>query len=631
MSRNLSIAALALITAAPLAAQEPAVPQYSIQQFMATVSLPGLAFSPDEKHLLLVRNYGAIPQLVEIPVAGGTSRQLTKFTTNGNLVPVGYHPADGRVLYLRDNGGDENTHLFVREREGAERDLTPIDNTRAELVAWLPDDRSFMIRWNSRDRRFMDLYEVDVATLKPRLLWKDSVGYRVGAVSPDRTRAVLERIHTQSETELHIVDLKTGAITPLTPHESDALRSAAGFSPDGRWLYYVTNEGAEFSRLVRHDLTTNRVEEIESPKWDVIDAAFSKRHRYMAVSVNVDARRELRLYENAPGRRVRLQGFATAGILNFVMSPSERYAAFYLNSDHVPRELYVMAMDDRKPRRLTNTLDPAIDARYLVEGKSIRYRSWDGVEIPGILYTPVGAKRGDRLPVVLEIHGGPGLQSRFGYEPFIQYLVNHGYVVVRVNNRGSSGYGRKFLAADDRKHGEADLDDIVWSKRWLATLGYADTSRVAIHGRSYGGFLVLAGLAFRPKEFAAGVNFYGVSNWIRTLAGAPPGRGQESIRKALYVELGDPVVDSVRLHAISPLFHASKIERPLLVIQGERDPRVLKRESDEIVEAVRGNGGVVEYIVFPDEGHGLRNTANAITAYQRALEFLDRHVKRSAH
>ena len=211
------------------------------------------------------------------------------------------------------------------------------------------------------------------------------------------------------------------------------------------------------------------------------------------------------------------------------------------------------------------------------------------------------------------VHGGPGGQTRRGYSAQIQYLVNHGYVVLGINNRGSSGYGKTFYAADDRKHGREPLWDCVDAKKYLASLPYVDANRIGIIGGSYGGYMVLAALAFQPDAFDVGVDIFGVSNWVRTLESIPP--WWEAQRKALYDEMGDPKTDRQMLHDVSPLFHADKIRKPLMVLQGANDPRVLKAESDEIVAAVKKNGVPVEYIVFPDEGHGFTKKKNQIEGY----------------
>jgi dipeptidyl aminopeptidase/acylaminoacyl peptidase len=505
------------------------------------------------------------------------------------------------------------------------RDLTPGEKVRATFAGWAPDDRSFYIQTNRRDPKFMDLYEVSVATLEPALLYENTDGFNVGGVSPDRRYVTLVRRHTTQNNDIHLHDLTTKQTTLITRHEGDASFGPSGWSPDAAWFYYTSDEGGEFSVLKRREVASGKVELVDKAEWDVSGGNLSKRGTYLLVGVNADARTQLRLYKGPNRTPVTLPSVPAGDIAGLTFSPSEKLMAFYVNGDRSPSNLFVMDVASGKVRQLTNTLNPEIRPEHLVEGEVVRYASFDGTMIPALLWKPHAARSAGRVPVVLDIHGGPGGQSRFGYGALTQYLLNGGYAVMAVNNRGSSGYGKTFYGMDDRKHGEADLDDVVWAKRWLATQPWADTGKVVIMGGSYGGYMTLAGLAFRPKEFAAGVDIFGVSNWLRTLQSIPP--YWEAQRKALYTELGDPAVDSARLHRISPLFHASNIERPLLVIQGENDPRVIKPESDEIVEAVRQKGGVVEYIVFPDEGHGFQKKENQVTAYRTIREFLDRHVK----
>jgi dipeptidyl aminopeptidase/acylaminoacyl peptidase len=247
------------------------------------------------------------------------------------------------------------------------------------------------------------------------------------------------------------------------------------------------------------------------------------------------------------------------------------------------------------------------------------------MEIPSILYKPQQADAGHKAPAIVLVHGGPGGQTRTSYSALSQFLANHGYVVLGVNNRGSSGYGKTFYAADDLKHGREPLWDCVEAKKYLAALGYVDERKIGIMGGSYGGYMVLAALAFKPEEFAVGVDLFGVSNWLRTLESIPP--YWESIRKGLYKEMGDPATDKENLRAISPLFHTDQIRKPLIVLQGKNDPRVIKPESDEIVEAVKKNNGIVEYVVFDNEGHGFTKKANEIRGYKAVLDFLDKYLK----
>jgi dipeptidyl aminopeptidase/acylaminoacyl peptidase len=266
-----------------------------------------------------------------------------------------------------------------------------------------------------------------------------------------------------------------------------------------------------------------------------------------------------------------------------------------------------------------------IDPEDLVDSEVVRFKSFDGMVIPSIYYKPHQATAANKVPALVWVHGGPGDQTRKGYSATIQYLVNHGYAVLGINNRGSSGYGKTFYTADDRKHGKEPLWDCVEGKKYLASLPYVDGGRIGIIGGSYGGYMVLAALAYKPEEFAVGVDIFGVANWLRTIESIP--KWWESFRIALYQELGDPEKDREMLRQISPVFHADKIRRPLLVLQGANDPRVLKAESDDIVAAVKKNGVPVEYIVFPDEGHGFTKKKNQIEGYGAILKFLDKYLK----
>ncbi|MEX0272754.1 MAG: alpha/beta hydrolase family protein, partial [Flavobacteriaceae bacterium] len=252
------------------------------------------------------------------------------------------------------------------------------------------------------------------------------------------------------------------------------------------------------------------------------------------------------------------------------------------------------------------------------------------LKIPAIYYRPHQASPENKVPDLVWVHGGPGGQSRQNFSPLIQYLVNHGYAILAVNNRGSSGYGKSFYQMDDQNHGDKDLRDCVEGKNWLAQQSDIDTEKIGIIGGSYGGYMTMAALTFAPEEFDVGVNIFGVTNWIRTLRSIPP--WWESFKEALYQEMGNPnTADSVRLKAISPLFHANKVTKPLIVLQGSQDPRVLQVESDEIVASVRKNGVPVEYVLFDDEGHGFAKKDNQVEAYGKILEFLDIYLKQETN
>jgi len=352
----------------------------------------------------------------------------------------------------------------------------------------------------------------------------------------------------------------------------------------------------------------------------------SENEKYRVIGINEDAKNVLKVVDNATGTDVVMPPIPDGDVLAVEISPSEKLMRLTIGTSKSPSDVYVYNFETKNLSRLTNSLNPEIDPNNLVSAKVVRYKSFDGVEIPAILYKPLTASSSNEVPALVWVHGGPGGQSRVGFSELIQYLANHGYAVLAVNNRGSSGYGKTFYKMDDRNHGEKDLMDCVYGKKYLQDLDGIDGERIGIIGGSYGGFMTMAAMAFKPDEFKVGVNLFGVTNWIRTLKSIPP--HWEAGRKALYAELGDPTTaDSVRLYNISPVFHGSKVKNPVMVLQGANDIRVLQVESDEMVAAIKANNVPVEYVIFPDEGHGFRKKENQVKGYGQVLTFLNTYLK----
>ncbi|HEU4711798.1 MAG TPA: S9 family peptidase [Pyrinomonadaceae bacterium] len=606
-------------------AAKPAVKEYTIEQFLDTVRIGGSSFSADDSQILFHSNKTGIFNVYSVPVTGGAPSQLTK-STKESTYSVSYFPTDGRLLYTYDRGGNENNHIYLRELDGTERDLTPGDKTKANFVGWSFDRKSFFFSTNERDARFFDIYEMPIDTLKPSMIYKDETGLDFGDITNDKKFIAFQKSGaSQADSDVFLYNVATKEMKNITQHSGEVANSPQTFDVASKYLYYLTDAGSEYSYVARYDLSTGKVETVEKAPWDVTYTYFSRNGKYRVTAINEDARTKIKIYDQATGKPIALPQLPNGVITGVNISPSEKLMAFYLNGDRSPSNLYVYNFGTKKAIKLTESLSPEINAADLVESEVIRYKSFDGLEIPSILYKPKGASAQAKAPALLFIHGGPGGQTRVGYNAVAQYLVNHGYVVLGVNNRGSSGYGKTFFAADDGKHGREPLWDCVEAKKYLASLGYVDEKKIGIMGGSYGGYMVLAALTFKPEEFAVGVDLFGVSNWVRTLQSIPP--YWESFRKSLYREMGDPEKDLENLRAISPLFHTEKIVKPLIVLQGANDPRVIKPESDEIVENIRKRNGVVEYVLFDNEGHGFTKKANEIRAYKSILDFLDRHLK----
>ena len=617
-----------LLATACRSGEAPRTPRtYTIEQFLETTSLSGLSFSPDGSKVLVSSDRSGIFNAWAVPVDGGEPVALTESTTD-SMYALGYFPADERILVASDRGGNELTRIHVRETDGSLTDLTPGERLKANWYGFTHDRRGFVIGTNERDPRFFDLYLYETDGYGRRLLFRNDEGFTFGDLSPDRRLLALTRPDTRTNSDVFIRDLESGEMRHLTPHEGEIVFRAVEFTPDGGSLLVLTDEGSEFLHLVAIDLASGERTTLVAPDWDVVSAGFSPSGRYLVVSINADARTTLRLFEWDAFRELTLPALGQAASIGaLAVSARDDRVAFYASSARMPNDLFVQDLPEGTPRRLVRTLSPEIDPEDLVEGRVVRFASWDGMEIPGILYVPHGAGAEHPVPALVWVHGGPGGQSRIGYRGLIQYLVNHGYAVYAINNRGSSGYGRSFQLADDGRHGRDDLADCVASKKMLVETGVVDPERIGIIGGSYGGYMVLAALAFEPEEFAVGVDIFGVANWHRTLASIPP--WWESLKKGFAKEFGT-LTDEKYLKEISPLFHAESIRKPLFVLQGANDPRVLRIEPDEIVAAVERNGVPVEYLVLDDEGHGIRKKKNRHRAYRAIREFLDRHLAGAA-
>ncbi len=621
------ITVLLAICIAILGCNEPKkeITKYTIEQFYKNESIFGGSFSPDESKLLVTSNKTGIYNAYELTLDSKEVMPLTS-STEESVFASSYFPNDERILFSSDKGGNEISHIYLRELDGTVKDLTPEEEAKANFAGWARDKKSLFFISNKRDPRFFDLYEMQIEDFSSEMIYENNEGFDISGISKDKNYLALTKSITTTNGELYLYNRTSKELKHVSPHQGDAKYSSEFFTLDNKEMYYTTDEDSEFTYLMKYNLESGKKEKVWEAKWDVWYAYNSYNEKYRVIGVNEDAQTKVYVYDMETGKELQLPKIEGGNISSVSISRSEKLMRLNVSSAKSTGDMYLYSFENGDLTRLTNTLNPEIDPANLVTPQVVRYKSFDGMEIPAILYKPLEASVNNKVPALVWVHGGPGGQSRVSYFSVIQYLVNHGYAVIAVNNRGSSGYGKTFYAADNRKHGEEDLQDCVEAKKYLDGLGYIDTDKIGIIGGSYGGYMVMAALTYTPEEFATGVNIFGVTNWLRTLKSIPP--YWESFRKALYDEMGDPFTDdSIRLHKISPVFHAKNVTKPLMVLQGANDPRVLQVESDEIVAAVKANGVPVDYVLFPDEGHGFNKKENEIKGYGQILTFLDMHLK----
>jgi len=597
---------------------------YSIEQMMDNEDIGGGSFSPDKSKLLISSNRSGIYNMYTIDVENKEVVPVTA-SDSSSVFGISYFPKDERMLFRMDNNGDEIFHIYMRDTTGVHQNLTPAAGARSSFYGWSKDETAFYYSSNKRDNKYMDLYRMELISMTPTLLFENVKGYSIEDISDDEQYLALSKTINTNDSDLFLFNLNDKSLTQINKKQS--ANSAQDFSKDGKFLYYTTDDGSEFSYLSRYNITKKTHKVAMERDWDIVGSYFTSEGRYQVTYINQDARNVIEVRDMENKTRLELPPCDDASITNVGFSKDEKTIRFYAGGSHTPSNLHVYDLDSKKLDQLTDVLNKDITPEHLVKAEVVRFPSFDGIDIPAIYYKPHQASEINPAPALVLVHGGPGGQSRQNFNSLTQYLVNHGYAVLAVNNRGSSGYGKTFYQMDDLNHGDKDLKDCVEGKNWLAAQKEIDPEKIGIMGGSYGGYMTMAALTYTPEEFAVGVNLFGVTNWIRTLRSIPP--WWESFKDALYLELGDPnSADSVRLRKISPLFHTDKVTKPLIVLQGAQDPRVLQVESDEIVAGVRKNGVPVEYVLFEDEGHGFVKKENQIKAYSSVLQFLDTHLKK---
>ena len=606
--------------------QEARMPeQYDIEDLYNTKSISASGFNKDETKILINNNVSGIYNGYELTISDTSSIALTK-STKESIFTVDYLAGSSKFIYSADEGGNENSHLYLMDRKGSTpKDITPWANSANSFFGWSQDKKSMYLNSNKRDAKYFDLLKLDTLTWKPTVLYQTDSDLSPSLISKSERYIILNKSITTDKNEMYLYDRKTKATKRLS-NDKEANWNPMAFEKNDSILYYSSNEDTEFSYLIKYNINTGKSQKIYEDKWDVNYMSLSENEKYHTLFINEDGKNKILLFDHSTGKPLELPEFKDGDVTDVIISKSENKLLLTVGSSTSPANLYLYDIPTKSLKQLTSVLNKKINQKDLVKAQVIRFKSFDGKEIPAIYYKPLQASKDNKVPALIWVHGGPGGQSRIGYSNSIQYLVNHGYAILAVNNRGSSGYGRTFYKMDNKDHSNGDLKDCIWGKKWLAEQDYIDPNAIGIYGGSYGGCMVLGALAFHPEEFKVGVDLFGVANWPRTLKSIPP--FWESFRKALYDEMGDPYTsDSIRLKKISPLYNYDKINKPLLVFQGSNDIRVLPIESNEIVAGVKKNGVPVEYVVYPNEGHGFLKKENQINTTKTTLAFLAKYLK----
>jgi len=581
--------------------------------------------SPDGKWILFVSNIGGKYNLWKVPAEGGWPHPLTN---QEDLILEADWALNGKaVVFTSDFEGNENKQVFqISSDGGPAENLTARPEVQSFLLGASPDGRKIAYSDNRRKSDRFDTYVRDLRSGKEKIvLQRDTTGIDMPVDwSPDGRLLLVYRDDHNLNSNILLTTTASGpnVWTDLTPHEGDALYTHAKFSADGKWAFMVSNEGIDFKNVARVNLTARKpvLEWVLRAKHDVAGITLSPNGKTLVYCLNVRGS-ILPHFRNLQNGRETAIHFPK-GIYSGIQFSRDGKSLVYLYQGPLqPADIWTMKLKDRRPVQVTFSMAGGIPAQRLVKPKEIRYLSFDGLPIHGLLYLPKGAKKNARLPAVLYPHGGPNAQNLNLFSMWFQYLLSRGYAILAPDFRGSTGYGTAFQKRIFRDWGGGDLEDLMHGVKFLKASGYVDPKRIGILGMSYGGFAVLRCITSHPKVFRAAVEAYGPANLFTFIASNPP-----SWAEGVYALVGHPERDREYLTERSPINHVDRIRTPLLVIQGKNDPRVAQAESEQIVESLRRRRRKVEYILFEDEGHGFTKMRNQIKALHSTADFFDRYL-----
>ena len=594
--------------------------KYKIEDFLEIKAAGASSFNYDGSKISFLSDATGMDQLYLVSRDGGETRQLTSHEE-----PISFalfSPVKDEIIFGAGKGGNEKIQFFLFDI--ASKSTRPITN-QSEVThrfgGWSRDGKFITYSSNLRNGTDFDVYIMEIESGIFRTIFNqgglcDSLGF-----SPTGKMVTVRKKHAESRHDLYLVDIESGNVELLTSDEEKTTLGSPRWLPDERGFFFTSNKERDFLGLAFYDLETKTERYVLTPVWDVEGIAITFNGENLLVMVNEDGYRTVTIYETKNLKAIERQNFPKGVISYASWSRDGKHIVFTLTSTTKDSDVLVWSKEENRCWQVTYS-DQGVPEKVLVEPELVRYESFDGLQVPAFLFLPKMNLTSSKLPVIVHIHGGPESQYRPGFNSLIQYFVYCGYAVVAPNVRGSSGYGKKYLALDDIKNRMDSVKDLEYLHKFLEQDGRIDSSKVVLMGASYGGYMTLAGLTFYPKLWAAAVDIVGFSNLVSFLENTSLYR--RALREAEY---GYLATDREFLESISPLNFIENIKAPLFIIHGANDPRVPLSEAEQIYNKLKESGKKVELLVYQDEGHGLKKLKNRLDAYPKIVDFLDSVLK----
>lgn len=593
-----------------------------IEPYLEIRSAKSPAVAPDGELLAYLSDESGTHQIWLRPLAGGAPWRLTDMPE-----PVGaiaFNPKSRDLLFTMDCGGDERHQLWlVPGASGVPQPLTDDPTVVHVWGCWAPDGQRIAFASNARDREHMDIYVMDMATRAARRVFEGN-GYREAvAFFPDgRSLLVADATHAMNDQDLYRLDLESGAREALLPHEGRARYAANRMKKDGSGFFSITDQGREFLSVGFRSTTDGTLNWIVARDEQDIEAmALAPDQNRLAYVANDRGWNRIFVRDIAGGAEFEVEGFPAGSIGSVAWLPDGSGLVFPLDGSTSSPDIWRFDIATKQVKRLTDASKAGLDPAVFVEPTVASTKSFDGLEVPFFVYRPRGKAPEGGYPAVVVVHGGPEAQWTPIFRADLQFFLSQGIMVIAPNVRGSTGYGRSYHHLDDKHLRMDSVADLKAVRLWLREQSDVNDDRVAVYGRSYGGFMVLAALTEQPELWKVGIEFYGIANFLTLLETTGPWR-----RYLRAVEYGDPVADRENLIRFSPIHKLDQIRVPLFVAQGFDDPRVPPGESEMVYSVLRGLGRPVEYLRIPHEGHGFARIENRRTVFGGVARFLREHL-----
>lgn len=606
--------------------------QIPLEDFFRNSERTGYQLSPDGSYISYMAPYKDRLN-VFVRRVDETDEHAIRITNETERSVAGYMWADNqRLLYMKDTAGDENYQLYGVHRDGSDdRAYTAFDGVRTSLIDDLEEQPGVvMIGMNKRNPEVFDPYRLNIETGELTLLAENPGNIQGWMTDHDGRLRVATAIVDGVNTQILYRDTEDEPFRPVLTTNFRDVVSFMEFTPDNKEVYAATNLHRDKTILVRMNPATCEELEVlyENERYDIASISYSRKRKKLLSVYCTGHKEPVRHYFDAEEEQLRQRIKAHFPNQRYGIADTDKAEANYLiyvGGDRTRGSYWHYNALTDEAKKIAD-LAPWIKSDEMNAMHPVCYTTRDGLQIEAYLTLPDGLTpdTAKQLPVVVNPHGGPWARDCWGYSSEVQFLSNRGYAVFQMNFRGSTGYGRHFLEASYKQWGLKMQDDITDGVKWLIEQGIANPNRIAIYGGSYGGYATLAGLTFTPDLYACGIDYVGVSNLFTFMQTIPP--YWRPMLEMMYEQVGHPEHDADQLAATSPALHADKIKVPLFVAQGANDPRVNKAESDQMVEALRQRGVVVEYMVKDNEGHGFHNQENRFDFYRAMERFLKAHL-----